>query len=301
MTVLLALTMAMGGLVHADLTPRQVNVAKKCIEGLGSKRAEIRERAARMLVGLGPEVVSVVKKTGKETDNAEVKAGCQRVLKIIGETRWLQVKLVKCLGAVPPEAAKTGKGILISENGEHIAYVVKREGKSAVMYDGKEGPEYEDIRGLMLSRDGRRTAYVAERWRKYVVVADGKESRAYEKVPKYLVFSPDGQHLAYVAEHDGRVGEGEPPVYDQDKSSKKFIVLDGKAGEVLENRIEYLVFSPDGTRLACTVTRFQIHPESSRKCIMVDGKKGREYAQAWGAVFSPTSERLAYLVRRGQK
>jgi len=221
--------------------------------------------------------------------------------------RELTVKRVKLLGDLPGSGTRD---ILVTKDGQRMAYVVKRDGKSMMFYDGKEGPPYDDINVFRLSPDGKHLAYRAKRGKKWLVVYDGREDVVYHRIEEYLVFSPDSKHFAYVATHDGLARDKENPVYVQAHDGKQFVVLDGKAGAIYGgSSVSQPVFSPDSKRLAFTVEAGHPYPQPNKYFIVLDGKKGPEYNEAvlnWsggpgGRVFSPDSTRLAYYARRDGK
>jgi hypothetical protein len=112
------------------------------------------------------------------------------------------------------------KSILPSHNCEHLAYIAERHNKRLVVVDGQEGREYDQIIGLNFSTNAHHLAYLAILGEYSVVVVDGVEGKPYtirgRVITKYgfdseqyvlfgggaPIFSPDGQHLAYIAQHD---------------------------------------------------------------------------------------------------
>ncbi|MDD4162714.1 MAG: HEAT repeat domain-containing protein, partial [Methanothrix sp.] len=102
---------------------------------------------------------------------------------------------------------------VFSPDGAHLAYTAKdKDGKFAVL-DGEEGIRYVDLWGLTFDANGR-LAYVARDNREgkdvRLVVVDGKEDRPYlydwygQGIRSGPVFSPDGKHIAYIANDGGR-------------------------------------------------------------------------------------------------
>jgi len=142
---------------------------------------------------------------------------------------------------------------IFSPDGSHLAYTAKdKDGKFAVL-DGEEGARYVDVWGLTFNADGR-LAYVARDSREgkdvRMVVVDEKEDRPYlydwysQGIRSGPVLSPDGKHIAYIANDGGRAeyvaideirhlnpwtflgglswGEGSPIIFD---SADKFHYL----------------------------------------------------------------------------
>ena len=106
---------------------------------------------------------------------------------------------------------------LYSPDGKHLAFIARVGKKWCVVLDGKEGKGYDEIkaRSLVFSPDSRHLAYIAgipaknveqvdEKFRdktgdRSFVVLDEKEGRQYSGIVSGSpVFSPDGNHLAYV-------------------------------------------------------------------------------------------------------
>lgn len=103
---------------------------------------------------------------------------------------------------------------MTSRDGRHIAFVVMKGSRQAVMVDGVEGPVFDTINadqgnyqaGMVpnadfpptFSADGAHFAYAAARAGKIVVVVDGVELGEYDAVNQF-VFAPDGSDHAYAA------------------------------------------------------------------------------------------------------
>ncbi|HOO53558.1 MAG TPA: HEAT repeat domain-containing protein [Methanothrix sp.] len=101
---------------------------------------------------------------------------------------------------------------IISPDGSHVAYIVEESDGMFVVSDGIEGKKYESIWGLTFSLDGR-LAYAASDTRDegyvHLVVVDGQEDLTYRHnghfagIRSNLAFSPDGEHIAYLANDAG--------------------------------------------------------------------------------------------------
>ena len=142
--------------------------------------------------------------------------------------------VTKRLGRLPRAVAPP----VFSDDGCHVACVVRTARGMSVFVDGKEGPAYEGIGkgSLVFSPDGKRLAYTTKKGKKRLVAVDGKEGPAYDGILKgSLVFSPDGKRLAYTPK----------------KGQKWLAIVDGKEGPAYDGIGEGTpVFSPDGKRLA---------------------------------------------------
>jgi Tol biopolymer transport system component len=100
---------------------------------------------------------------------------------------------------------------VFSVNGEHLAYTAKvwlpeiKSNKWVLVYDGREGKQYDSITRFMFSPDGNHMVYVANNlkdksnessWRWYVVI-DGAE-REYTRLLSEIIFDSDDT-LHYLA------------------------------------------------------------------------------------------------------
>lgn len=101
---------------------------------------------------------------------------------------------------------------IISPDGSHVAYSVEESDGMFVVLDGTEGNKYGSIWDLTFSLDGR-LAYAASDTREegvvHLVVVDGQEDQTYrtnwhfQGIRSNLAFSPDGEHIAYLANDAG--------------------------------------------------------------------------------------------------
>src|SRR5262249_52141444 len=109
--------------------------------------------------------------------------------------------------------------VLLSGDGNHIAIVVPKGSRQAVMIDGVEGPTFDEIPQIFanrqatmaLSPSGGHSAYIGRRGGDYIAVVDGKEAMTIATSAAanttFFVqsqmwsfrFSHDGSHLAYPA------------------------------------------------------------------------------------------------------
>jgi hypothetical protein len=116
------------------------------------------------------------------------------------------------LGTLPLMVGPSDLGF--SPDNLQYSYVIPRPGGRVLCQDGVEGPTYQRITEIQYSSDGRRVAYWAAKGDEVIVVVDGKEGKPYLSAAKdTLAFSPDGQHVVYVAGKNGgeltRVLDGE--------------------------------------------------------------------------------------------
>ena len=211
---------------------------------------------------------------------------------IFNDLNYCQIQETR-LGPIPA-AVK-----MLCENcpgGHHVVWIVEKDGKLQVVFDGQAGPFYEDIGKILLdfynrnlypmqtviqfSSDGRHWAYTAQRAGKWRVVFDGREGPETDGIHT-ITFSPDGRHIAYQAKFgkqcavvwDGRIG---PPGDRISFSSGPF----GRGSP----------FSPDSRHLAYTMIRGKM------ATVVFDGRPGPDFSRilSGSLVFSPDSLHLVY-------
>ncbi len=194
-------------------------------------------------------------------------------------------RTVKSLGTVE----KAALSVVISPNGERLAYLVYRASREApwrvVVCDGREGMQYLDIirNRLHFSPDGKRFAYLAIGPQGQVLVCDGTPKPAW--VQADLAFSPDSRHVAYEGP-DGRILRDGRPDSDQ-----AFIRKPG----VVSPDCQQLIFSPDSQHLAY-LAGFPTR-------VVCDGKSGPTYKEGvlGKPVFAPDSRSYAHTLSQGDK
>lgn len=173
--------------------------------------------------------------------------------------------------------------ITFSPDSKHIAYLVMLMSSKEwfVVLDGTEGTRYDGrIDNIVFSPDGNNMAYSARRGDQIMVIINGIEKVGYAEVSE-IVFGPIGSRMAYSA---------------QDSSGKWRVVLDGKAQKEYDE-VSSLCFSPDGKRIAYIAKR-------GNKCfIIVDDIEGKEYKTiVKGSLkFSLDSRRIAYVAQFGDE
>ena len=125
-----------------------------------------------------------------------------------------------------------------SDSGDHVAYTIAKGNGRAMVVDGVEGRTFRDITiPIRFSRDGRRYMYAAtDSLSRAVVVIDGVPSRGYERI-QGLGFGLDGR-----------------PSYTVVEYGRKFIVLDGKEQQKVDERDSLVSVRRDGA-LAYVVKR----------------------------------------------
>ena len=190
------------------------------------------------------------------------------------------------------ECCKGEEELDLSNDVQQRGYVtLEWVGEEFWVGDWAQGKGYNQVGELVFSPDSRLLAYLAccmgAEYLELFAVADGHEGKHYEdkqsesfsyQMGEDLVFSPDGQRLAYVIMVDGNV----------------FVVVDGKEGKHYPSRGRRPpIFSPDSQRLAYVArTGFK-----EVEFVVVDGQEEKRYdwIRERSLVFSPDSRRFAYI------
>jgi hypothetical protein len=125
----------------------------------------------------------------------------------------------------------------ITTNGCRFACAIQAEQKQRVAVDGQPGPAYDRVDYVWFSPDGKHVAYVAQVGARECVILDGQPGAEYDQIPSFSwPFSPDSKHLAYPAK----------------QGDKWFMVHDGKPGpkcDQLGYPDGYPIFSADSKHL----------------------------------------------------
>lgn len=191
-----------------------------------------------------------------------------------GRDKWVMV-----LDGLPdPEFAYVEENWTFSSDGKHLAYKAKTaSNKWVVVLDGQPGPEFEKIpKGPFFSTAGSRLAYEVLEGAKNFVVVDGKPGPDFDSVPfpfgkgeghspwgssvGGFSFSPNGQHLSYLA-----------------RRGQKFAVIeDGEAGPEFPFILAGPVFSTDSQRAA------YVGWERDAISMLLDGKTAKRISVSEG-------------------
>ncbi|MEN6372958.1 MAG: hypothetical protein ABFD64_13200 [Armatimonadota bacterium] len=190
----------------------------------------------------------------------------------------------------------------------HVGTVAfKMDGKCCVWLDGKEGPEYDQVRGIVkgafrsqdfeFSPDGSRLAYAARKGNKWVMVVDGKESAAFDGV-REPYFSADSKHTCYVGFRgkncipvlDGKELGNYPPI----KLTNPYFTARTPVREI-DTMYCPGIFGTSG-RFAFVVVK-----GCNLEVAVIDGKETAEYEKIAGVEFSPDGKHTALAVQKGGK
>ncbi len=169
---------------------------------------------------------------------------------------------------VPPAGTKVEQHVLapvqqgavfyVSPHGVHVATVGTSGSRATVIYDGVEGPKFDEIlrqesgsSHVVFSPDGNRYAYCARSGDQFVVMVDGKElTRSSESYSGMfngglcrLGFTSNSRHMYY----SSAVSQSRGPLYNYTR-----FVFDGKANAPAgsSQQASVPVFSPDGDHYA---------------------------------------------------
>ena len=174
-----------------------------------------------------------------------------------------------------PMPADCKKPIVRSPDNLRVACAVKRENKWVLYVNGVPGPEYDQLYPdlVVFSPDGQHLAYVAAKDKNtLVMVVDGTE-----QAPFHLVglprFSPDSKRLAYVA--------------GKDKNTEVMVVDGAEQAPFALVRVPH--FTPDSKHLAYVAAK-----DKNTAVMVVDGAEQSPFRLSGVPVFSPDSKRLAY-------
>jgi Tol biopolymer transport system component len=149
--------------------------------------------------------------------------------------------------------------------------------------DGQEGRQYLAVGGPPIySPDSQHLAFVADSGKGWNLILDDKSEGTYEAVKLgSLTFSPNSRRIAFAAQ----IG------------SKWTAVLDGKQGPQFDGIYETFSFSPDSSRLVYAART------GDKWSVVEDGKQGKLFddIDATSVSFSPDSRHMAYVATVGGK
>ena len=157
-------------------------------------------------------------------------------------------------------------GPLFGPEGTLLAYGAKGGNDQFVVTNGVEGKHYEDIDSLNSNANGTRTAYAALLGGQWRVVVDGVEGPPCDYIERGPVFSPDGNHVTYVA-------------------CRIFGTL-ARYSRFVNNLLKRQLLN---------------FGQGPKWFVVVDGVKSRAYDSIQGPTVTPDGRHLAYMARRGGK
>jgi len=230
----------------------------------------------------------------------------------------LSVKLVPLVKIEEESRRPPYAAYVVSPDSHHLAYLVNRGGKMAIVRDRKEGKIYEWIlaHSMVYSGDSKHLAYVAQDGRKMFVVVDDVESPSFFQIKENLALSADGKHLAFIAKPDDKspvvvvadsvlgnpydsIGaiffssKGNHLGYTAIMREKRFFVVDGREAFDCDDFVAGSIphFSPDGEHWGCIIKKIE------KVAVVMDGKVAASFdaAETGTPNYSPDSKRCAYI------
>ena len=194
--------------------------------------------------------------------------------------------------------------LTFSQDSKHLAYLagIDQLASTRVVVDDKEGPAFSSVQQLVISDDGSRNACIATKTTvnqtqshetasqsNYVVVDNGKEGAPYDVQITHVCVSPDGQHVAYVAQSTQSntviVDNGKPSQqyrgcdtlkFSPDSKTMLYIAVGAQGSFIVVNGQEYgpfsginsePAFSSEGGHWACCVSTGE-----QKFAVLADGK-----------------------------
>ncbi len=208
-----------------------------------------------------------------------------------------------------------------------------------VVVDGKAGPEYDQVDHISFSPDSRHVAYKARKDGKWTLIVDGAPTPACDELADgFPVFSPDSSRIAYGLKTDntwkvcvqalpsptktagptgvigdayeGGVGlitfspDGKHLAFGAARNKRRIVVVDGAVPLAWSERswdmMRSLVYSPDGTRIACEVGTK--NPTNDDKWELVVDGRTLDFQTLVGEtlVFSADSRHFAFKIMKGE-
>lgn len=172
-----------------------------------------------------------------------------------------------------------------SEDGRHVAYTVKRDGKVFLIYDGKESQRYDDLHRIVFSPDGRTVAFRRMNQGSDSVVINGKEEKPYQSIGD-VQFAPDGR-VVYEAQQNDKwrivAGRVESPVFDMPYAAP--------------------IISPDGKQMAYIEQHYDKKKSNIMVCAldMTKCTKGKDYDLIVHIRKNSANSRIGYVVNNNSK
>jgi hypothetical protein len=210
----------------------------------------------------------------------------------------------------------TSAKAIVSYRGVHVAAVIPKGSRQAVVVDGVEGPRFDQIHGggihsfngmggrgepvqhiapnhgrpilgggngVMFNRDGTHSAYAALSGTEMVLMLDNKEAHRGPYVSvSWIAFSPDGNRLVALV---------------SDKEGLNRVIVDGKPGPVSLG-IDFVYFSPDSAHYAYTGKN---NDAQQTPWMVVDGRQVKHLGDivgfvASGALFTRTVANYIHIL-----
>jgi hypothetical protein len=150
------------------------------------------------------------------------------------------------------------------------------EAGEVLVVDGVASPPATHIAAFLFSPDNQHVAYVAQRDRHDFVVIDGQESQAFDAQSTALVFSPDSRHTAITAYRNG----------------DHLLLVDGQT-RATERPIRSVVFRPDSQSVVYTA---EVGEEGAPLfAVVAPAAAGPPFNEVWCGPFFDAAARFYYL------
>jgi WD40-like Beta Propeller Repeat len=213
-------------------------------------------------------------------------AGSRQTVYLDGVRQVLYDEIVLRVSA---DSIRNAAWMRFSSDGTRLVYVARRGPRFFVVVNGKEQGPYPKIRYLTIASTGNSYAYIADVPNpgriSQTLVFNGVVGSSYEVIPPELLrFSPDGKHIAYVA---------------QDAAGRSSVVTESGAqpsplergySEGLSSEPKELVqFSADGAHLAV------VSSLRDKEQLLVDGKPGPYYDSIQQNTITQDGRHVAYI------
>ena len=218
--------------------------------------------------------------------------------------------------------SRSNKNLMLSPNGQNVAYTIWKDGKALVFLNGENIKTYDIVSWVQFSPINQ-LVYIATVNNRSFVVIGGKEGKAYAEIGfgvygnRYknpLRFNPDGQ-IAYVARRfedipvDGRDLDGlDRERYDNITDlqenlapllGKRFVVVDGKEGklydQISENDFNFIADGKQFSYMARNDHKWEIVIVENDEEISIYEEENKP--GDFSLINSPDGKRLAYRVR----
>lgn len=188
-----------------------------------------------------------------------------------------------CLATIP--AGHEPEEFYFSEDGRHLAYIIKDEKKTFLVLDGKKSPGHTNISRVVFSPDCKTVAFKSEDSGQQSVVINGKSEKSYESIGT-LQFAPDGR-----------------VVYEAMRGKKWFLVAGNLESPAFDMPLDMPMINPDGSKIAYIEQHYD--PKKSNLIVCnLDMKKrikGKDYEAIVRIKASKSNSRIAYIVVKNGK
>ncbi|MHC4489404.1 MAG: hypothetical protein ACYSW7_09575 [Planctomycetota bacterium] len=178
---------------------------------------------------------------------------------------------------------------VFSPDSRKVAYQAKTSADWMIIVKRKKQKKFDLVGDPLFSPDGKKVAYWAKKGDKFFLVLNGKKKAEFDSFAD-LAFSPIENSLAYAAFEKIDAGPASGIL-------KGFVVVKGRRWDATYLRMEGLVFSPDGKRVALR----SLSVRTLKWYVVLDGQRQEEFDEIGRVIFDPDSRRVAYWARRNNR